>query len=259
MPVIVIAAVLIGVLIHRQAGSPGLTREVAQDQPGSVLLVAGYGGSTRSLSVLATSLRAAGRTVQIVPPVGDNTGDLRVQARNLDSTARRAIAGGAPSVDVVGYSAGGVVARIWAAQLGGAALTRRLVTLGSPQHGTQIAGLAAGLLPGSCPTACRQLTPDSDVLSGLPETSRGPRWTSIWTAHDDLVIPPDTASLRGALNIELQQICPDDQVKHHGLPADPLTVGLVERALGNPAPTAAPPASDCRSLRQAGSSVSAVG
>jgi len=156
---------------------------------------------------------------------------------------------------VVGYSAGGVVARIWAAELGGAGRARRVITLGSPHHGTDVAGLAAGLLAGACPTACRQLIPGGDVLAGLPETPAGPRWTSIWTADDDLVIPPNSASLRGAVNLELQQICPDSQVKHGGLPRDSLTLGLVERALAGPSPPAAPTAADCAALRRAGASV----
>jgi triacylglycerol lipase len=231
VPLLLVAAVVVVVLIRRADGPSGSA--VASNQAGPVLLVAGYGGSTGSLDILAGRLRATGRVVQVVPPVGDNTGDLAAQARNLARTAQRAIDSGAPSVDVVGYSAGGVVVRIWAADLGGARLIRRAVTLGSPHHGTDVAGLAAGLLAGSCPTACRQLAPGSDVLANLPETPSGPRWTSVWTADDDLVIPPSSARLRGALNLELQQICPDSRLKHGGLPRDPLTVALVERLAGH--------------------------
>src|SRR4051812_50194257 len=43
---------------------------VAQDRPGPVLLVPGYGGSTASLQVLADALDEAGRGARIVRPAG---------------------------------------------------------------------------------------------------------------------------------------------------------------------------------------------
>jgi triacylglycerol esterase/lipase EstA (alpha/beta hydrolase family) len=255
LPMIALAVIGTAVLLHNRSGNsapPGT--DVAQNRPGTVLLVAGYGGSTSSLNVLADHLRSAGRTVQIVPPVGDNTGDLSSQARNLDRAARQAITSGAPSVDVVGYSAGGVVARIWAADFGGTTMARRIVTLGSPHHGTEIAGLATRLLAGACPTACQQLAPGSAVLTGLPEAPAGPRWTSIYTAFDDVVLPPNSASLTGAVDIEVQQVCADSRIKHSDLPKDPLTTGLVEHALDQAAPPTGPPAAaECTALRQAGS------
>ena len=161
-PLLVLAVVVLVLVVRERAGAGG---DVAQDRPGTVLLVAGYGGSTTALESLRVRLRAAGRSAEIVPPVGDNTGDLRAQARQLDAAARRAVADGAPSVDVVGYSAGGVVARIWVADLGGDELARRVVTLGSPHHGTEVAGLAAGLAAGACPPACRELVPGSDAAA----------------------------------------------------------------------------------------------
>ena len=247
-PLLVIAAVVL-VLVLRDRAAGG---DVAQDRPGTVLLVAGYGGSTTALQGLQARLRASGRRVEIVPPVGDNTGDLRAQARQLDAVARRAVAAGAPSVDVVGYSAGGVVARIWVAELGGDGLARRVVTLGSPHHGTQVAGLAAGLAPASCPLACRELAPGSPVLRGLPEAPAGPRWTSIWTNGDETVLPPDSARLAGAVTVQLQQVCADARVTHGGLPGDPLVTGLVRLALGVDPLDDVPAPARCPQLRASG-------
>ena len=253
-------AVLFGLVLVVLLGAGGLallerrsaSSSVAQDRPGTVLLVPGYGGGTGSLTALAGALRAQGRTVEIVPAVGDGTGDLRVQADRLAEVADAALAAGAPSVDVVGYSAGGVVARIWVAEDGGDAVARRVVTLGSPHHGTDLAGLGAALGTGACPAACRQLAPDSDLLSSLPESPTGPRWVSVWTADDETVTPPESAVLAGAVDVEVQAVCPGARVGHGGLPRDPVVVGLVLRALDGGPLEAAPDTGRCGSLTDAG-------
>jgi triacylglycerol lipase len=252
VPLLVLAAIVAGVLVRRSVGRSGLA-DPAPDRPGTVLLVSGYGGGTGGLDSLARQLRAQGRRVRVVPPAGDNTGDLRGQAEAIDRAARAAIAGGAPSVDVVAHSAGGVAARIWVADLGGGSLARRVVTLGSPHHGTQLAALGAGLF-GGCSTACRQLVPGSDLLRGLPEAPRGPVWVSIWTADDQTVVPPDSARLAGAVNIEVQAVCPGERVSHGGLLTDPAATGLVERAVGAGLERA-PPASRCAALKNSGAHV----
>ncbi len=245
--VVVLLAVVTAVAVTRlRAADP-----VDQARPGPVLLVPGYGGSTASLQVLAAALRGLGRDVRVVALAGDGTGDLRVQAGRLQQAADAAVAAGAPSVDVVGYSAGGVVVRLWAAELGGAAVARRVVTLGAPHHGTTVAELGAALAPGACPLACQQLVPGSDLLAGLPETPDGPVWTSLWTTQDTTVTPPDSARLRGALDVAVQSVCADAVVAHGQLPRDPLVIGLVERALGA-APLGAPTPGDCAGLRSAG-------
>lgn len=224
---------------------------VAQDRTGPVLLVPGYGGSTAGLQDLAGRIRATGRDVTVVPLPGNGTGDLTAAARGLAAAVERVRArGGAAGVDVVGYSAGGVVARIFAAD-GGAGRLRRVVTLGSPQHGTELADLAGGVLPGECPEGCRQLTTDSDLLRRLnsgDETPAGPTWVSIWTAQDTTVQPPDSARLAGALNIPVQSVCADAQVSHGTLPNDPLVEQMVLAELGPGRPVPLGPA-DCSRLR----------
>jgi triacylglycerol lipase len=241
----IVAAVLVGVLVAvilvvaNRKGSSSAAGPVRQDRPGPVLLVPGYGGSTSALDVLAGRLRSAGRQATVLRLPGNGTGELRDQATALDRAARSAIAGGASSVDVVGYSAGGVVVRLWAEQDGGAAIARRIVTLGAPHHGTDIAALAGSLLPGQCPTACAELAPDSDLLTQLNahETPAGPLWVSVWTEQDQIVTPPDSARLDGALNIPVQSICAGAQLDHGNLPRDPVVQSLVLTALAPARPT----------------------
>jgi triacylglycerol lipase len=218
---------------------PDEVRPVAQDTPGPVLLVPGYGGSTTGLEVLAGSLRDAGRTVVVVRPPGDGTGDLRDQAANLGRAAEQAAeAAGTGSVDVVGYSAGGVVARVWVADLGGDALARRVVTLGTPNHGTDLATLASGLGT-ACPPACQQLATDSDLLRELnagDETPRGPRWVALWTDDDKTVVPPTSGSLEGALDFSVQSVCSGLTVAHGELPRTPQVIAIVAAQLQPDAP-----------------------
>jgi len=253
----VLVLVLGGVAVRAVTGGPAPAAAPpapSPQQPGPVLLLPGYGGSTSSLERLAVTLRArTGRDVRVVRAVGDGTGDLTAQARALASTVSTLIRGGAPSVDVVGYSAGGVVARLWAARYGGATQARRVITLGSPHQGTEIAQVAQELAPDRCPTACQQLAPDSDLLRQLPQGAvPGPAWVSLWTSRDDVVTPPSSGRLQGAMDVQLQSVCADDQVQHSGLPDDPLVAGIVARAIGTTALTAAPGPAECEKLRRAG-------
>jgi triacylglycerol esterase/lipase EstA (alpha/beta hydrolase family) len=211
------------------------------------LLVPGYGGATGSLQTLAVRLTAAGRDATVVPLPGAGTGDLGAAADALAVAAVKALArSGAESVDVVGYSAGGVIARLWIAD-GGAEVTRRVVTLGSPHHGTTLADLAGDLAPEQCPLGCTQLGTDSDLLARLnagDETPDGPTWVSIWTTQDQTVTPPDSARLDGALNLTVQSVCAGARVGHGQLPRDPVVQGMVLAELQPGEPDALGPA-DC--------------
>ena len=214
---------------------------VAQDRPGPVLLVPGYGGSTTSLQALADALEQTGRDARIVVPNGSGTQDLRDQAADLG----RAVQGvldetGAPSVDLVGYSAGGVVVRIYVADLGGGSTVRRAVTLASPHHGTDLASLAGSLGSQACPEACQQLDPDSDLLRRLnaeDETPAGPAWVALWTEDDKTVVPPESGSLDGALDFAIQSVCPDLTVAHPDVPRTSAVIAMVESVLGRSSPT----------------------
>lgn len=232
--VVVLAACAVAVVHLAGRSSTSAAPAVAQDRPGTVVLVPGYGGSTSALEQLATRLRAAGRPAVVVELPGDGEADLKTYVPVLESAVQRALGAGAPSVDVVGYSAGGIITRLWAAA-GGAAVTRRVVTLGSPHHGTAVAALGSRYLPVACPAACQELVPGSPLLDQLnsgDETPAGPVWLSLWTTDDAIVTPPDSARLAGAVDLELQDLCPGATTTHGDLPRDPRVQGVVLAALG---------------------------
>lgn len=239
-------------LVSQLDGSGQPTGYPAQDRLGTVVLVPGYGGGTGSLDVLAARIRAAGRQAVVVQLPDGGVGDLNQQASVLDGYVSGALKN-APSVDLIGYSAGGVVVRLWVEEHDGSAKARRVITLGSPFHGTTVAaaGAAAGAGAGACPAACQQLIPGSSLLDQLdadaPATGHPP-WLSVWTQQDQTVVPPTSAQLPDAVGVPVQSVCPGEQVSHGQLPTDPAVVGMVLQALGT-APLAAPDPSQCSALR----------
>jgi len=237
LAVAAVVAVVLALLVGRDPS----VEPVAQDRPGPVLLVPGYGGSTASLQVLADALTDDGKDVRIVKPSGSGTQDLREQAEHLRNEVDAVLdETGAPSVDLVGYSAGGVVVRIYVADLGGGSHVRRAVTLASPQHGTDLASLAGALGSTACPAACQQLAPDSDLLRWLnsgDESPPGPAWVALWTDDDSTVVPPDSGSLDGALDLSLQSVCPGVHAEHSDVPRSPAVVAIVASVLARSAPT----------------------
>jgi triacylglycerol lipase len=227
--------------------APEAVRRVAEVP---VLVVPGYNGTAASVGTLAARMRAAGREVEVVELPDRGTRDLRDSAAALGRAVDRT---GAARVDLVGYSAGGVVIRVLLADPARALRTRRVVLLGSPNHGTELAGAAAALDPGMCGSIC-QMAPGSGLLAELnrgDETPPGPEFFSIWTALDQTVVPPATAALDGATNIRVQDVCPSARLGHGDLVTSPLALGLVVEALEGTLPED-PGTGDCAALRAAG-------
>lgn len=196
-----------------------------------VVLVPGYGGDASSLQPLTSFLRRQGRAVEPVTLPLNGTGDIDRSARALAD----AVTGlNASTVDLVGFSAGGIVVRHYVKALGGARSARRIVLVGTPNHGTEIAELATSFDPSVCEGACAQLGPRSSFLQDLnsgDETPDGASYYSIWTAFDLTVTPPQSAELEGAINIRLQDVCRNARTAHGELVSDPLALGLVKEAL----------------------------
>jgi triacylglycerol lipase len=253
LAVAVVLAGVAGLAVAAGVGRPGGPAEPLGGDETPVLVVPGYNGTAASVGTLAARLRAAGRQVVVVDLPDRGTGDLPASARTLGAAVERT---GAARVDLVGYSAGGVVIRLWLADPGRALRARRVVLLGTPNHGTELAGAAAALGPGLCGSLC-QLAPGSAVLAELnrgDETPPGPRFFSIWTAQDQTVVPPATAVLDGAANIRVQDVCPSARLGHGDLVTSPLALGLVVEALQGTLPDP-PGADDCAALRATGAAV----
>ena len=249
--IVVALAAAGGVRLALAGGGPA-PGAAATSVRSDVLLVPGYGGSTGGLNQLAARIRRTGRRATVVPLPGGGTGDLRTQATVLNRYVNQALTAGSGPVTVIGYSAGGVVAWLWDVDYHATSRVRRVITLGSPLHGASLAALGTAFDPGECPVACQQLAPGSSLLTALQRAPvRRPPWLSLWTTDDQIVQPPDSAWLLGAVNVALQSVCSGVTVQHGQLPTSPLVTGIVLRALGA-ARLASPGASQCQSLQQLG-------
>jgi triacylglycerol esterase/lipase EstA (alpha/beta hydrolase family) len=197
-----------------------------------VLLVPGYGGGSAQLDQIARGLRRHGILSEVVG-VDDGTGDLRDYAARVVRRAEQLVAAGQPIPDIIGYSAGGITARI--AAISHPSLFRRVITIASPHHGTSVAVL--GGFAGQCPTACQQMRPDSPLLDSLGEPQRPADWLSIFSDDDQTILPPDSSELPGAVNYRLQDHCDVGLVDHPQVPTAPQSQAAISAFLaGQPLP-----------------------
>jgi triacylglycerol esterase/lipase EstA (alpha/beta hydrolase family) len=214
---------------------PGPTADLGRQGP--VLLIPGYGGGAGLFQGMRARLQAAGIPSEAID-VGDGTQDLTGYAALVIERARQLVAAGAPSVDLVGFSAGGITARIAAASPQGGPLIRRVVTIASPHEGTRLAAL--GQLVGECPTACVQLAPGSDLLESLAPATGPERFFTLWTRSDDVIRPPESSELEDAAELVVQDVC-NRPVAHVPVLEDSLTLAAVPAWLsGQPLPASCP-------------------
>jgi triacylglycerol lipase len=249
---VVALVALLGGLKAAGVFSPAAARANSAIPP-VVVLVPGYGGNQAGVDVLAAHIRGLGLSTEVVSLPSQGTGDLGLQAAVLNGYVNRALRSGAGQVDIVGYSAGGVVTRLWDEEDHGGQKVNRVITLGSPLNGTRIAAAGNAADPAACPQACQELVPGSTLLTKLHSVPLGsrPGWLSLWTTDDQTVRPPTSARLAGAVNVALQSVCPGILVEHSQLPANPLVIGIVLRALGS-GPLTAPGRADCTALEELG-------
>lgn len=160
---------------------------ITGDHP-PVLLVPGYGMNRSCMMVLAHYLRNRGwkwAWAANKRRVGDRgvPGFAQGLARDVEDLMR---ASGARQVDIVAHSMGGVIAGYYVNRLGGAAHVRRLVTIGTPWHGTRLWVFGQR-------REARDMAPGSEVIEAAHEPSVPT--LSIWTRTDNLVFPFTSAQL----------------------------------------------------------------
>lgn len=166
-----------------------------------VLLIHGIDDTRAVMEPLGRYLEARGWqrfAFDMVP--NDGREGFEVLARQVQrEVAEIRARTGAAKVDLVGFSLGGMVARVYLQELGGAAEVERLVTISSPHHGSWTAylrwnALGEELRPAS--PIYRRLNANLDSLADV-------RHTAIWTPFDLMIVPSWSSQLPGARDVRI--------------------------------------------------------
>jgi triacylglycerol esterase/lipase EstA (alpha/beta hydrolase family) len=170
-----------------------------------VLLLHGYGcnsGYWAQLTPLLDAARISHATLDLEPitcGIDDYVPMVQRAAEKLCAET------GAPKLVIVAHSMGGLVARAWMRKHG-AARVARLITLGTPHHGTCLASFGVGRNAAQMRRAGPAGGLESDWLRALAageSAATRALVTSIYTHHDNIISPQTSSFLAGARNIAL--------------------------------------------------------
>jgi len=156
-----------------------------------VLLVHGIGDTEAVFRKMRNHLVEKGWSVygiNLVPNNGDVGLDILAQ-----QLANYIAANFAPeqTIDLVGFSMGGIVSRYYIQRLGGISRVQRFITISSPHYGTVIAYA-------SWRTGCVQMRTNSDFLKDLNSDAvmlQHLNFTSMWTPYDLMIVPAKSSQM----------------------------------------------------------------
>lgn len=251
---LVMAAVLATLAARPVAAAGGPELSVTEDRLAAGLSCpAPFGGEHEAvLLVHGTATNAhdswSWNYLRALPPLGFSVctvelpdralGDIQVATEYVVHAIRTVAGASGRRVDVIGHSQGSLELR-WALRWWPDVrnLVDDYVSLGGPHHGAS--GADQVCATGSCAPAAQQMRTGARFLAALnggDETPGAVDYTSVFSADDELVQPPATAKLDGAVNVLVQDLCPGRFVHHVGLVHDPAVFDLVLGALTRPGP-----------------------
>ena len=169
-----------------------------------VLLLHGYGCNSGYWTHLRRRLDAAHishASLDLEPVTGDIEDYVPLVQRAAEALCADT---GAAKLVVVAHSMGGLVARAWM-RAHGSARVARVITLGTPHHGTSLANFGVGRNAAQMRRSAAAGAPESAWLRALAASESGATralLTSIYTHHDNIIAPQTSSVLPGARNIE---------------------------------------------------------
>ncbi len=162
-------------------------RTPRQPDQRTVVLIHGYLANRSTLFPAAAYLRLRGFR-QVLSFNYSSSAGVEQGAFALREYLRQHVRGG--RIDLVCHSLGGLVARVYIQELGGARRVDRCVTLGTPHRGTYNSYWLSSRVGG-------ELRPDSSLLSRIHDSSENAsdvRFLSFVAGSDNLVVPRVFAS-----------------------------------------------------------------
>jgi triacylglycerol lipase len=169
------------------------------DSGNPVVLVHGLTDTGTKMRYISDRLRAAGRkTYSIDLQPGTGEAPLELLAKQLEGFINRHL-GEITTLDLVGFSMGGLVTRYYMQRLGGIDRVEHYVTLSAPHRGT-IAAYFTGK------AGCVQMRPNSKFLRDLQSDVAmlaKVKFTSIWTAWDGIILPAHSSCLPVGKDVQI--------------------------------------------------------
>jgi triacylglycerol lipase len=169
------------------------------DSGNPVVLVHGLTDTGTKMRYISDRLRAAGRkTYSIDLQPGTGEAPLELLAKQLEGFINRHL-GETTTLDLVGFSMGGLVTRYYMQRLGGIDRVEHYVTLSAPHRGT-IAAYFTGK------AGCVQMRPNSKFLRDLQTDVTmlaKVKFTSIWTAWDGIILPAHSSCLPVGKDVQI--------------------------------------------------------
>lgn len=169
------------------------------DRSNPVLLIHGLDDTIRIFDRMAPFLQAHGRKVHAIGLTPSN-GDVGLEhlAQQVADYVATSFAAD-QSLDLIGFSMGGIVSRYYLQRLGGLCRVQRFISLASPHHGTWTAYCRQNI-------GARQMRPNSPFLQDLNQDVQALAAisvTSIWTPMDLMIIPAHSSELPIGQNLQI--------------------------------------------------------
>lgn len=176
--------------------------------PAPVVIVSGLGAPHIAARVYGLALETKGLRTFAAPQRLLGYGDVRVAAKLVGEEVERVRRKtGAPKVNLVGMSLGGLIGLYYIKCMGGAEYVERFVSVGGPLNGSSLARFIE-LIPSKTAHAIAQTTPDCGFMRELhaTPTPEGVRMFSVGT-HGDVMTPRSSWDCEGLEPIETPYGC----------------------------------------------------